>query len=93
MLWIPEIIYTKRNAIVALFTSIKKVFVRFWKSIILYIYILIIQSIVSVLSAYSLINPFLYLVAMVVYFYFLVYVVVLIFSYYDREFNKPKAQQ
>ena len=93
MLWIPEIIYTKRNAIVALFTSIKKVFARFWKSILLYIYVLIIQCIVSVLSAYSLINPFLYLVAMVVYFYFLVYVVVLIFSYYDREFTKPKAQQ
>ena len=92
MLWIPEIIYTKRNALISFFTSIKKVFVKFWKSVGLYIYIVILQGILSILSSYSLVNPFLYLVGMVVHFYFLVYVVVLIFSYYDREFRKTEKE-
>ncbi len=92
MLWIPEIIYSKRNAIISLFASVKKIFLKFWKSIGLYIYILLIQTLVSFLSTYSLINPFLYLVAMVVYFYFLVYVVVLVFAYYDTEFRQNKQE-
>ena len=90
LLWMPEIIYTHRNPLVALFNSIKKVFIKFWKSLNLYIYITIIQMLISSLGAVSLINTLFYLGAMVVYFYFLVYVIVLIFSYYDSEFIGTK---
>lgn len=91
LLWIPEIIYTHRNPLWALFTSIAKVFKNFWKSVGIYIYITIIQMLISSLGAMSLINPFANVGAIIIYFYFLVYVVVLIFLYYDDEFPaKPK---
>ena len=87
MLWMPEIIYTKRNPFIALFTSIKKLFVKFRKSIVLFIYISLCQFIISYLSTFALLHPIAYMIMMIVYFYFIVYIVVLIFSYYDKEFN------
>lgn len=90
LLWMPEIIYTHRNPFIALFTSIKKIFRKFWKSLNLYIYITIIQMIISSIGAASFINPFAYMAGMIIYFYFLVYVTVLIFSYYDKEFIGTK---
>lgn len=87
LLWIPEIVYTHKNPLVALFTSIVKIFRKFWKAVGLYIYITIIQMLISSLGAFSIINPLAYFASMIVYFYFLVYVVVLIFLYYDDEFT------
>jgi len=92
LLWMPEIIYTRKNASIALFTSIKKVLVKFWKSLKLYAYILLIQFILSCLGFIFLFNPITYMISMVIYFYFIVYVVVLIFSYYDSEFTKAKSK-
>ena len=87
MLWMPEIIYTLKNPLIALFTSIKKVFVHFGNSVKLYIYLSVLQLLISLLGPFSLKNPILYMLMIIVYFYFLVYVVVLIFSYYDQEFR------
>lgn len=87
MLWMPEVIYTRKNPIIALFTSIRKLFIKFFNSVKLYIYIAIIQMLVSAVGAFSLTNPIIYMIAMVLYFYSLVYVVVLIFYYYDNEFT------
>lgn len=92
MLWMPEIIYTKRNPFIALFTSIKKLFVKFRKSIVLFIYISLCQFIISYLSTFALLHPIAYMIMMIVYFYFIVYIVVLIFSYYDKEFNNNDEQ-
>lgn len=92
LLWIPEIIYTHRNPLHALLGSIKKLFRNFGKSINLYIYITVIQMIISSIGAISLLNPIANAVSMFIYFYFLVYVVVLIFSYYDREFVETRKR-
>ena len=83
MLWMPEIIYTHRNPFAAVFTSIKKLFKNFWKSVKLYIYITVIQMLISVIGPFSLLNVFMYMLMMIIYFYFIVYVVVLVFMYYE----------
>jgi len=87
LLWMPEVIYTKRNPFVALFTSIKKVFVKFPKSLLLFIYMTFLNLVISFVSTFAFVNPITYMVMMVLYFYFIVYIVVLLFSYYDKEFN------
>lgn len=92
MLWMPEIIYTDRNPLIALFTSIKKLFIKFWKSIGLFVYITMCQFVISYLSTFALLHPLAYMIMMIIYFYFIVYVVVLIFSYYDKEFNNNDEQ-
>lgn len=91
MLWIPEIIYKTLNPIGALFGSIGKIFKRFGKSLFIFIYLSILNFIISFANTFSVLNPLLYMLMMIVYFYFLVYVVVLIFSYYDSEFNKEES--
>ncbi len=88
MLWMPEVIYSERDPFIALFLSIKKLFVRFWKSIGLFAYIVFLNFIISYFSTFAFLHPIVYMFLMIMYFYFIVYVVVLIFTYYDREFNK-----
>ena len=91
MLWVPEIMYTDKDPFSALFTSVKKVFAKFKKSVVLFIYLTAIQVVISFLGSFSIINPILYILMMLIYFYFVVYVVVLLFSYYDKEFNNPEV--
>ena len=86
MLWIPEIIYRSINPVLALFTSIKKIFVKFWKSIVLFLYVSLVNFFISFFSTFAFTHPIVYMVMMILYFYFIVYVIVLIFLYYDREF-------
>ena len=88
MLWMPEIIYTGKNPFVAIFTSIKKIFKHFGKSLKIFIYITIIQMILSFISPFSLLNIIFYMLMMLLYFYFLVYVVVLVFVYYETTFEQ-----
>lgn len=87
MFWIPEIIYSTINPFTALFKSLKKVFVKFPKSVALFIYLSILNIFVSFLSTFAILHPLLYLLVMVICFYFIIYVVVLVFSYYEKEFN------
>ena len=87
MFWIPEIIYSTINPFTALFKSMKKVFVKFPKSVALFIYLSILNIFVSFLSTFAILHPLLYLLVMVICFYFIIYVVVLVFSYYEKEFN------
>ncbi len=87
MLWVPEIIYSTINPITALFKSIKKVFVKFPKSVALFIYLSILNIIVSFLSTFAILHPLLYLFVMVACFYFIIYFVVLVFCFYEREFS------
>ena len=86
MLWIPELIYRCINPLFALFTSIKKIFSKFWKTLGLFLYITLINFLISFFSTFAFTHPIIYMVMMIMYFYFIVYVVVLIFLYYDREF-------
>lgn len=88
MLWIPEIVFQTRNPFIALIKSIQKVFSKTWKAIKLFIFMSLLNFILSFINTFSIINPILYFIMMVIYFYFLVYLVVLIFTYYDREFEQ-----
>ena len=88
MLWIPEIVFQTRNPFVALLRSIKKIFVKFGKSLKLFIFMTVLNFVLSFVNTFSILNPILYFIMMVIYFYFLVYLVVLIFFYYDSEFEE-----
>jgi len=88
MLWIPEIVYKTRNPFMALINSIGKIFRKPWKAIKLFIFITVLNFILSLLNTFSFFNPLTYFILLVLYFYFLVYLVVLIFTYYDREFEE-----
>lgn len=92
MLWVPEIIYCTKNSFIALFKSLKKLFVKFHKSIGLFIYLAFLNIIISFVNTFAVLHPLIYMILMIVYFYFMVYVVVLIFSYYDKEFNKREEE-
>ena len=86
MLWIPEIIYKTVNPLLALFRAIKKVFVRFKTSLVVFIYISVLNLIMSFIGTFTLVHPLLYILIMVLYFYFIIYVVILLFLYYESEF-------
>lgn len=86
MLWIPEIIYKTVNPLLALFKAIKKVFVRFKTSLVVFIYISVLNLIMSFIGTFTLVHPLLYILIMVLYFYFIIYVVILLFLYYESEF-------
>lgn len=92
MLWVPEITYQTPNPLLALFKSLKKLFVKFFKSVALFIYLTILNIVISFANTFAVLHPLLYMAIMIIYFYFLVYVVVLIFSYYDKEFNHEKEE-
>ena len=86
MLWIPEIIYKSRNPFMAIFRSVKKIFLKPWKAIKLFIFTSVLNFVLSFINTFSFVNPAIYFIMMLIYFYFLVYLVVLLFLYYDREF-------
>lgn len=90
MLWIPEIIYKTTNPFFALFKSLKKLFVKFHKSLALFIYLTFLNIVISFANTFAVLHPLIYMTLMIIYFYFLVYVVVLILSYYDKEFNREE---
>lgn len=92
MLWIPEIIYLTQNPFFALFKSIKKVYIKFWKSVILFVYLTILNIITSIISTFALTHPLLYLLIMVVIFYYVIYSVILIFSFYRQEFCETEVK-
>lgn len=88
LLWIPEIVFQTRNPFAALINSIKKIFLKPGKAVKLFVFMTVLNFVLSFINTFSIINPVLYFVMMVVYFYFIVYLVMLIFLYYDREFEE-----
>jgi len=88
MLWIPEMVYKTRNPFFALGRSVKKIFVKFVKSLKLFLFITLLNIVLSFVNTFSFVSPIFYFITMVLYFYFLVYLVVLIFNYYDNEFEE-----
>lgn len=91
MLWVPEIIYSTPNPFLALFKSIKKLFIKLGKSLGLFFYLTLLNFTISFVSTFAMINPFIYLFIMILYFYLITYMVVLIFSYYQGEFCEQPA--
>lgn len=91
LFWCPQIVIKNKNPLTSFFQALSFTFKNFLPSVILFVYISFINTIVSLINAVSTINPILYFISMLIYFYFVVYVVVLIFLYYDGE-NNPKTE-
>ena len=90
--WVPEIIYTKRNPVTALFTAIAKLFKKPLKSFGLYVGLATINLIVSFIMTFTILVPILYYVMSLVSLYVFVYMLVLIFTYYDGEFGQTEEE-
>lgn len=86
MLWIPEIMYKESNPLIALSSSIVKLFKNFFSSFGVYILLWFIGLTILFINTFSIINPFFYLLMSIIMFYFFVYMVVTIFLYYDRKY-------
>ncbi|MBQ8459112.1 hypothetical protein IJ541_03300 [bacterium] len=86
LLWLPEIVYGDKNAFIALFKSIKKVFINFKNSIILYSYILFLVVGISFINSMLLFHPIIAFFVLIIFYYILVYIIVLLFSYYEQNF-------
>ncbi|MCI1273544.1 MAG: hypothetical protein LKG27_03820 [Clostridiaceae bacterium] len=85
-LWVPEIIFSTKNPFVALFKSIYKILKKPLKTFGLFLFIGLMNIVLSFISTFAIYNPISYLIMMLIYFYFLVFIVVLLFTYYDREY-------
>jgi hypothetical protein len=88
LLWIPEVIYGELNPFKALVYSIKKIFITLPQSILLYLYIYILFTIMHYAVVLLMSNPFLYFIVLLLYYYFTVYVTTLLFRYYEEKFLK-----
>lgn len=88
MFWAAQIVNKTKNPFIAFFKSLSFTFKNFLSAFVLFIYISMINFFVSLINALSSIHPIVYFISMLVYFYFVVYVVVLVFLYYDSENNK-----
>lgn len=93
MFWPAQIVLKDKNAFFAFFNSLKFLFKNFFGSIVLFIYLSLINFFISLVNAFATINPIVYFFSMLLYFYFIVYIVVLVFLYYDSEQNKKLTQE
>ena len=86
----PEIIIRTKNPVIALGRSVAFIFRNFWAALILFAYINIFSFCMSLLINGIMLLHFIpnfitALVSMLIYFYFIVYVIVLVFLYYDSQ--------
>lgn len=93
MFWPVQIILKNKNAFIAFFQSLAFLFKNFLGSIVLFIYLSVINFLISLVNAFAVINPIIYFFSMLLYFYFIVYIVVLVFLYYDSEQNRMLEQK
>ena len=93
MIWPAQIIFKTKNPLFAFFKSIGFIFRNFFTAIILFVYLSLVNFVVSLVNTISTINPILYFVSLLIYFYFVVYVIVVVFLYYDANSNEQKQEQ
>ena len=86
MLWIPETLYTKKNVIVTLFTSIKKLFTEFPNSLCVYLTIMLLNFLVAVLTLLFGNNTVGFMLLHILSFYLLIYNFYAIFFFYNDKF-------
>lgn len=85
MYWGAHIVIKNKNPLMAFFQALGFTFKNLLASLILFLYISFLNFTVSLINAVAIINPILYFISMLIYFYFVVYIVVLVFLYYDSE--------
>lgn len=88
MLWVPEIIYRTSNPLVALFTSIGKLFKDFWNTFRIFLSLWFMGFVLLFIYTFAVINPVSYILVSILMYYFMVYVTVLIFLYYADRYEK-----
>lgn len=87
MLWIPEIMYRTLNPFSALFKSIGKLFKDFWNTFIIFLLLWIIGFVLLFVCTFAMFNPLFYLIVNVLMYYFMLYISILIFLYYDNKYS------
>jgi len=93
MFWFSQIVFKTKNPLIAFFKSITFTFKNFLSAIILFMYVSFINLTVYYVILIASNNYISHFIATLIHFYFLVYVVVLIFLYYDREHDRTNSQQ
>lgn len=83
--WIPEIEFGGKNVFVALFKSIKNLFKKFFETLVLFLFMCFIYMVVSLFSTLSMSNNILYFTAVLLSIYSTVYLIVLLFLYYEEK--------
>ncbi len=86
MLWVPEIMYGNTNPLTALFSSVCKLFKDFWNTLRLFIFLWFVGFLLLFVYTFAVINPVSYILISIVMYYFMVYLAVLIFLYYDKKY-------
>ena len=85
-LWAPEIIYNKASVLKALINSIHNIFKRFFKSLSIFAFLMLIYLVIAIFTAFAK-TQILQFICTIIYFYYLVYAAVLIFLFYKKEFD------
>ena len=86
MFWIPEIICCTQNPLVALWRSIVKLLKDFFTTVRLYMILWFIGFMLLSINTFAIINPLAYIIMSIVLFYYSVYIVVLIFLYFNIKY-------
>jgi hypothetical protein len=92
MLWIPEIIFKTVNPLKALWYSLIKLFKNFFNTIVLFLALWFMGLGILFISSFTILNPLAYIIMSIVMFYFVVYMVVLVFLYYDKKYMVNNEQ-
>lgn len=92
----PEIVINSKNPVIAFGRSIAFVFKNFWQAVLLFLYVNVVSFAASlvingIMLLHFIPNFITALASMLIYFYFIVYVIVLVFLYYDSE-NGEKTE-
>lgn len=89
-LWVPEIVYNTINPIKALFKSIVKLFKKFFETAYMFSILWFLGFTLLFLNTFSLINPIIYIIMNVILFYFILYMAICVFLYYNSRFCKDE---
>lgn len=85
MFWIPEIEFGGKNIFISFFNSVKNLFKKFFKSLVVFLFILFLYFLVSLFSTFAMSNNFMYFVSVLLSVYSTAYFVVLLFQYYEEQ--------
>ena len=86
MLWIPELMYTKRNVFISLFTSIKKLFSDFWNSLCIYAVIVLGHIFIAIVCALFPQTSIMLYLGSLLFIYWMIFNIYTIFLYYKSKF-------
>ncbi len=91
MFWMPEIVYNTPNPAKAFVNSLKNLFTNPVGALTLFFSFTAMNFVLSSINALAAHSLIAYALMMAVYFYFITYVVVLIFTYYAKNYSNNRA--